>query len=219
VAALTFDDGPDPVITPALLDLLAAHRARASFFLLGERVETHRELVDRIRREGHEVCSHTWSHRSLKFESPPGGVRALVWCWRQVRRGCGATRPAARFVRPPYGHETVAARFVAALLGARMIGWSLTAGDFQGDEGEEIAIRIVSRLQPGSIVLLHDWLAGAEEPEFLDRDPTLQAVARVLQRSDYRFVTISQLLDTGLPRLRFVPSRPKNQLATLSMRA
>jgi peptidoglycan/xylan/chitin deacetylase (PgdA/CDA1 family) len=155
----------------------------------------------------------------LKYEAPPGRLRALQWCWLQVQRGRHATHPVARFVRPPYGHETIAARCVTAAFGARMVGWSLTAGDYRGATGSEIANQIVSRLRPGSIVLLHDWLAGAEDLQFLDRTPTLEAVEQLLQLSDYRFVTITELLELGQPRLRFVPQRTTNELAALHMQS
>jgi peptidoglycan/xylan/chitin deacetylase (PgdA/CDA1 family) len=217
VVALTFDDGPDPEVTPGLLDVLAAHGARASFFLLGERVGAHKDLVDRIRRDGHEVGTHTWSHRSLVLEAPSGRIRTLIWYWRQLQRGREATQPAARIIRPPYGHETVGVRCVALALRLRTIGWSVGADDYQGDDGSVIATRVRSQMQAGSIVLFHDWLAGAAELTYLDRRPTLEAVERVLETPGFRFVTVSELLDAGTPRLRFFPPRPSTDLASLKM--
>ena len=110
--ALTFDDGPDPEQTPRVLDLLAAHGAKATFFLIGERAARAGALVRRIAAAGHDLGNHTWSHRSLWLSGP-------AETGRQVRQGHDAIAQVAgaapRFFRPPWGMTNLA--LFAALRG------------------------------------------------------------------------------------------------------
>jgi peptidoglycan/xylan/chitin deacetylase (PgdA/CDA1 family) len=198
VAALTFDDGPDPQSTPQLLDLLARHGARATFFLLGRRAERHPDLVARIAAEGHAVGNHSWDHPSLPRLSGPEIAIQL----RRTAAALGDPRP--RLMRPPYGDQSLASHLVARRQGYAVIAWSVVGADWLDDDGPTIAARILAGLRPGGIVLLHDSLASYAAESHRDRKPMLDAVAAVLAaRPDWRFITVPDLRTRGRPRRRY----------------
>ena len=195
VVALTFDDGPDPLTTPRLLDILAGHGASATFFLIGEPASRYPDLVARIAAEGHVVANHTWDHPDLTDAS-------VAVCRDQIERCAAALGPTgARFFRPPYGRLPRSLRRTVAALGYTAIKWDVSSEDWQGHDAAAIAHSIESQMTTGSIVLCHDGLYGSAPPGSADRTPTLRAVDQVLERGSklYRFVTISELLGLGLP--------------------
>jgi peptidoglycan/xylan/chitin deacetylase (PgdA/CDA1 family) len=153
--ALSFDDGPDPEVTPAVLDALANHGARATFFAIGRALEAHPQLARRVVAEDHELGNHSWRHsRWQGFSSPRKQVA-------EVERG---ERAIANFVsngapplyRAPFGVKTPP--FVVAANAKRltMVAWSLHGRDTGRANADEIAARVLRKIRPGDIVLLHD---------------------------------------------------------------
>lgn len=195
VAALTFDDGPDPRFTPRLLEILGRHGARASFFMIGRAAEAHPELVVRAARAGHTVANHTYDHRSLPALS--GGERR-----GEIRR-CSRVLGdhGSRFFRPPKGHQTPGSRLDVLLCGHSVVCWSLAADDWRQRSSERMASRLIREMAPGEIVLLHDGLWDPAEPGLADRSATLEAVEMVLGRlgDEYRFVSLEELLELAPP--------------------
>ncbi len=192
--ALTFDDGPDARVTPAILDLLAAHHAKASFFVVGERALATPAVVARIRAEGHTLGSHTFAH------SP------FFHAWRahrqeiEIIRGmdavahCSGERPT--YFRPPQGIRTPPLRSALAKVGVRCVTWSIRGGDAMGASARQIVRRVVPALAPGAIVALHD---GAGYGGSKDRQPTLEALGVILRevaKKGLRAVTLDTLLST-----------------------
>lgn len=195
--ALTFDDGPDPESTPALLDLLARYGARATFFLIGKRAAKHPELVARILAEGHAIGNHSWDHPALSRLSFAG-------VGDQLRRAAAAIDRPLALMRPPYGDQSLASHLAARRLGYAVITWSLVGADWAQDDGGVIAGRILEGLHPGAIVLLHDTLASFESEACRDRGPMLAAVGAVLAtRPDWAFLTVPELMKLGPPRRRY----------------
>ena len=190
--ALTFDDGPNPAYTPQLLDILARHQARATFFMVGETAAKHKDLVADVAARGHAIGNHSWDHPS--FPSLTGSQRR-----RQLRRCSAALAPhGQRLFRPPFGHQDLASRLDALWLGYEVIAWTALAGDWRDRGPDEILQKLAGRIEPGTIVLLHDALFSSLEPAYLDRTPTLQAVDRLLDEyADYQFVTVPELLASG----------------------
>jgi peptidoglycan/xylan/chitin deacetylase (PgdA/CDA1 family) len=203
VAALTFDDGPDPAYTPRLLDILARHGAKATFFMLGERASRHPELVARVAREGHEIGNHSWDHPSLASLSREEFDR-------QIDLARIALRPhGARLMRPPHGYQTLKSFLSARRHGYEVVCWNIDCTDWQIDDGPALARSLDERLASGAIILLHDSLAVFSEKRFIDRRPTLDAVDRLLgARPDFRFLTVSELMQAGAPVRRFWRSLP-----------
>jgi peptidoglycan/xylan/chitin deacetylase (PgdA/CDA1 family) len=196
-AALTFDDGPDPESTPALLEILARHGARGTFFLVGKRAARHPGLVARLRAEGHAVGNHSWDHPSL----PRLGAGAVAG---QLRRAAAAIGRPLALMRPPYGDQSLKSHLAARASGYTVVTWGVVGADWAGDDGAAIAGRILGGLHPGAIVLLHDTLADFESEACRDRGPMLEAVETVLAaRPDWRFLTVPELMALGPPRRRY----------------
>jgi peptidoglycan/xylan/chitin deacetylase (PgdA/CDA1 family) len=176
--ALTFDDGPDALFTPQVLDVLAEHGVRATFFLVGRRAESHPELVRRMAAEGHAIGSHTWSHPL------PWTVGALETL-REQRAGRRAVEAAAgrtiRLFRPPKGYLTgrIALAALAARLDVRL--WTLDPEDWQpGVVPDEILGRL-QEVAAGDVILLHDAIEGPLAPEAEDRWATVEALPGVIE--------------------------------------
>lgn len=155
--ALTFDDGPDPDTTPELLDLLAAHGAKATFFCVGYRAAQHPELVRRILAEGHAVGSHSQTHRV--GDLPTAEVLAdYLTGQRALETAVGG--PVTLF-RPPHGTLTPAAAWRLRRSGLRTWLWTVDPTDYQpGTRTAEVA-DAVGNCVPGDVVLLHDALEEA----------------------------------------------------------
>jgi peptidoglycan/xylan/chitin deacetylase (PgdA/CDA1 family) len=152
--ALTFDDGPHPEATPALLDLLGETGARATFFLIGEQVERWPDIALRIAREGHGIALHGYRHRNL-LRLPP---RTLA---DDVQRGAHvieqATGIAPALYRPPYGIFTAAGLRLARQIGCEPWLWTRDGRDWRAKAtAESIARRVTRRLRGGDVLLLHD---------------------------------------------------------------
>jgi peptidoglycan/xylan/chitin deacetylase (PgdA/CDA1 family) len=152
--ALTYDDGPDPVSTPAFLALLAAYDVRATFFLLGEHAVRHPALVREIADAGHELAVHGWTHRATPT-LPPGVLAA------QVRRAAVAIEEVGgtpvHLYRPPYGVLSTETLVAGRTAGLRTVLWSAWGRDWERTATPERVVRTVTRtLRPGGTVLLHD---------------------------------------------------------------
>ncbi len=186
---LTFDDGPSSQNTRQVLDLLAAHEARATFFVVGSRISGKEELLLRMVDERHEIGNHTYSH-VLTTRLNGAELREEVVRGADAIESASSHRPA--LARPPFGKDRRRFAAAAAESGARTILWSSDSGDAWDDQVEPEAVfsRVVAAAGPGAIVLLHD---GGETR----RTATLLAVERILtslRRRGSEFVTVSELL-------------------------
>lgn len=185
--ALTFDDGPDPTWTPAVLDVLRRHGARATFFVVGSRVNRHPDLVRRILAEGHEIGAHTFSHADLT--AAPGWRRDLETGLTD-HAIVGATGRHAALFRPPYSSRPadLTAADVAVLRDVDRIAVlaDLDPADWRRPGADAIVATATPRGNRGAVVLLHD--GGG------DRSQTVAALDRLvpsLTARGYRFTTIS----------------------------
>jgi peptidoglycan-N-acetylglucosamine deacetylase len=152
--ALTFDDGPDPATTPAVLDLLAEHGAHATFFVIGEKALAHPDLLRRMRERGHEVATHGFRHDWRALLTPD---RALSQVQRGLDSVLGALGTPPRYFRPPYGVATPALAVALARCPLTVVGWSVRThdGSGQGDAAER-ARWTVATAEPGDVILMHD---------------------------------------------------------------
>ena len=192
--SLTFDDGPHPEHTPPLLDILAARSARATFFAVGRSAEEHPELVDRMRREGHEMANHSWSHRSFPFLTS-AEARPEVLRWRDAFHD-GEERPLFRF---PWGHQGPREALAVRRSGHTIVGWDVDPGDYLPERtASDLFGALLADVRPGSIVLLHDALQTDWDRS---RAATLGAVDRFLgpEGPGYQCVPVSELFEVGRP--------------------
>lgn len=165
---LTIDDGPHEKDTPAILDLLAAYQARATFFVTGKNVRAHPGLCRRILAEGHQIGNHTYSHAlAWWWTLPPFAVR------REIRRGheaiFQATNYRPRHFRPPVGMTPGAVHGEIARHGQRLVGWSLDSGDGRGLPPDAVERRLARGLFPGAILLMHEGGGYGNRIETLTR--------------------------------------------------
>jgi peptidoglycan-N-acetylglucosamine deacetylase len=168
--AITFDDGPDPRYTAAILDILRDHQAPATFFCVGMNAAAHPDLVARAADEGHELANHTWSHAFL-----PDLTRAEVL--RQIdETNAAIARVTGRqptLMRPPYGARTPAALEWLAEHGMTMVTWDVDGGDWARPGPDAIARATVEVAEAGSVVLMHD--AGGDRSQTVAALPALLA--------------------------------------------
>ncbi len=194
--ALTFDDGPQQKLTPKLLDLLAAHHIKATFFVIGQNVVEHPQIVARAMREGHEIGNHSWSHPNLGKMSDEGVRRQLQETDEAIVRATGV-HPV--LMRPPYGSLTPRQRrWVHAEFGYDIVLWDVDPLDWKRPGPSVICNRIVAETRPGSIVLSHDIQAG-----------TIAAMPQVLsdlEAKGFKFVTVSELISMAKPEKPKQPS-------------
>ena len=191
--ALTFDDGPDPRWTPALLDLLEARQQRATFFVIGERAEAHPELLQDMARRGHEIANHTWSHSYLTPFMSPGALTAELLRTNAVVESATGQRP--RWFRPPVGLMSPRVVLGAERANIEIVHWTETARDGTARTSVDMAIaRLEPALDPGAILVLHDARINANEIPI-----ATQTVSRLLDRMDalgLRSVTLSELFSS-----------------------
>ena len=163
VAALTFDDGPHPVSTPQVLDILEKFEARGTFFMIGQRAKQYPRIVRMVARAGHAVGNHSWHHANLT------DIKSR---WRRLKQLLACARATApyhkRIFRPPYGAHNGSILLDAVLLRYKVILWSASAQDWTAQGSEEIAQKMISRIVPGGIFLLHDAISS-EKKEGVER--------------------------------------------------
>ncbi len=150
--ALTIDDGPHPLITPLVLDVLRRERVKATFFVVGEKAEEFPGLIREIAREGHELGNHTYSHRRFSTLSPAEVYAEIRGCARIVATLTGTVMT---YMRPPGGDYTVASLEVAERLGLVTTLWTHNTGDWKKPEVGAIAHNATSQLGSGDIILMH----------------------------------------------------------------
>jgi len=189
--ALTFDDGPHPLHTMRVLELLEAAGAKATFFVIGAKVDAHPEVVAEIVRRGHEVGLHSYTHDRLLFMRHESKIVAdLVRTQDAVERAAGV-RP--KLFRPPVGFSSPRTRVAVRQLGLTVTGWSARAFDGAGRPSVAVIVaRIAPSLEDGAVVLLHD------APERGDVAPTsIEAIPELLAHLKQRglsAVTVSALI-------------------------
>jgi peptidoglycan/xylan/chitin deacetylase (PgdA/CDA1 family) len=209
--AITFDDGPNPAVTPKLLDLLDRHKAKATFFLIGRYVRECPELVQETVARGHLVGNHTETHQNL-FRLSRREIRIeLRLCHDAIKSALGAP---PQWFRPPYGMRNPFVIPLARELGYRTVMWTLIPGDWQ----EKPAEWLIPRMQPiaehaqrslgnrassasgsGDVLCLHD---GGHRDLNADRSRTLAALEHWLPRwrdLGLEFVTIGEAVSAPAP--------------------
>lgn len=188
--ALTFDDGPSPS-TPALLDLLDAHRARATFFQCGANIRRHPAITREVAARGHELGNHTDTHPNLFWMSNAARRPEIARAQEAFTGAAGL--PAPRWFRPPYGYHGPGLTSLLRSFDLRSVLWTTIARDWI-DPADRIAARLLRGARPGAIFCLHDGRAISPEP---DISATLAALAQALPRlrdQGFDFVTLSELL-------------------------
>ncbi|MFC4639319.1 polysaccharide deacetylase family protein [Deinococcus hohokamensis] len=184
--ALTFDDGPDPQTTPAVLDALRAAGAQATFFVLASAAEAQPALIRRLLAEGHEVAVHAARHRHAWRRTPWSAYRDPG---EAARRIAAVTGQRPRFHRPPHGAYSLATVLGQRAAGLTGVQWSVEGRDWHPTSSpEQVTDRVLARVTPGAVVVLHDAGPGARNTV-----AALPALLAELSARGYRSVSLSQL--------------------------
>ena len=192
--ALTFDDGPDPDRTPAVLEALRKHNVRATFFVVGYRAEKYPELLQQIAAQGHEIANHSYSHNYASFKSNKTDVfqEEIDKTDSLIQK---LTSQTSILFRPPGGYlsDNLVEFTKQKGLTIAYWTWQQDSKDWKvGNSGTSIANHIIKNIGPGQIILLHDGANNGLQ--------TAQAVDILLTRlisEGYRFVTMSELIKLG----------------------
>lgn len=185
VVTLTFDDGPDELMTPKVLDVLKRYDIKAVFFLIGEKVDKNPDIVRRIVEEGHIVANHTYSHSGSFPLSGKGKVmQELQKCGESIKNAIGRY---PLLFRPPFGvTNPIIGRAVNAQ-GLKTIGWSIRSLDtVDGKTRAEILRKVEAKLHPGAIILLHDRCAKSDE--------LLESIIESALNRNYSFIPLDKML-------------------------
>jgi len=188
--ALTIDDGPDPAVTPAVLDLLARHGVRATFFCIGERVAQHPDLVRRMAREGHEIGNHSEHHRYVFSLFGPAAIRREISAAQaSIRAACQVV---PRYFRAPAGLRNPFLQPCLEELDLQLASWTRRGYDTVNADPEVVLGRLTRNLGAGDILLLHDGRAARAA----DGTPVIIAVLAkllpLLAGQNLRCVTLSE---------------------------
>ena len=193
--ALTFDDGPDPEVTPQVLDLLDRHRARASFFCVAERACRHAELTRELARRGHGVENHTYAHPHAFGMYSPGGLRREILRAQDALTGLAGRAP--RFFRAPVGIRSPFLAFTLSGLGLSYVSWTRRGLDTVSRSPDAVLRRLGRGLAAGDVLVLHDG-ASARTPA--GRPVVLEVLPRLLgavAAAGLTAVTLTQACDAA----------------------
>ena len=187
VIALTFDDGPHPRYTDAILDILKEYGIRATFFVVGENAALYSEELKRIAVEGHEIGNHTYTHADLKRIDRASLMRELSDTENIIYELVGER---TSVFRPPEGrcNETVVA--CANQCGYATVLWTVDPRDWASPPAVQVATEIIKNVKCGSVILCHDYNSNKSSPT----PEALRAVIPRLIEKGYSFVTVSELL-------------------------
>ena len=190
--ALTFDDGPDPEITPRVLDALGAYAARATFFMIGKHLEQATRVAERALAEGHEIGNHSWAHSYVQnFYS---AARLLADIDRADALIRSLTNTAATpLYRAPVGLKSPDLARAAHARALTVVAWSVHSRDTIDSNPKRVAERVLAKVRPGDIVLMHDGHQHAGTHRRSGAD-ALPLILEGLRARSLQPVTVSELL-------------------------
>jgi peptidoglycan/xylan/chitin deacetylase (PgdA/CDA1 family) len=193
--ALTYDDGPNDPHTLGLLEILAKHSVKATFFLIGRYVKQRPEIVRELVEAGHVVGNHTFSHPNLIFASASQTRMQLRDCEQALTDAVGEH---SRLFRPPFGGRRPSTLRVARALGLKPVMWNVTGGDWKGKPAEYIERRVRQQVRGGDVILLHD---GGHLTFGADRSQSVIATDRLVARyksEGYEFATVPEMMQQAV---------------------
>ena len=187
--AITFDDGPHKDFTPQILDILKKHNAKATFYVLGNRLTYYPDIVKRAYDEGHEIGNHTWSHPNLTSLSKDALVEEVISTSNEIAKITGKT---PKTIRPPYGAYNEALKEFVSM---PLVLWSVDTLDWKHKNKERIKQITQAKVKNGSIILMHDIHQASAD--------ALEDIIINLTKQGYRFVTVSELLQLTDPAVAY----------------
>jgi peptidoglycan-N-acetylglucosamine deacetylase len=192
---LTYDDGPNDPHTLRLLEVLARHNVKATFFVIGRYLKQRPDIARELVRAGHIVGNHTFSHPNLIFASARQTAMQLRDCEQALTDAVGEH---SRLFRPPFGGRRPATLKIARALGLEPVMWNVTGWDWKGKPSEYLERKVIQQIRGGDVVLLHD---GSHAAFGADRSQTVVATERLITRyksEGYEFVTIPEMMERSI---------------------
>lgn len=180
MVALTFDDGPTPRYTTAILDCLKEHQASATFFVLGSRADDYPEILQRMVLEGNEIGNHTFSHKQLTTLSKERIEEEISATQESIHN---VTNQYPKIIRPPYGSKNNAV--IQCSQGKKLVTWTIDTQDWRYRDAQKIVNEVVKQVKDGDIILMHDLYATTAEAAII--------LIPQLQEMGYQLVTVSEL--------------------------
>lgn len=188
--ALTYDDGPNDPHTLKLLDVLAKHNVRATFFMIGRHVQQRPDIARAVAEAGHVIGNHTFTHPLLIFCSAAETRTQLLDCRKALEDAAGEH---SNLFRPPFGGRRPATLRAARELGLQTVMWNVTGYDWNAPPAATIENKVARQMRGGDIVLLHD---GGHKAMDADRSQTVIATENLIRRyrdQGYDFVTVDEM--------------------------
>jgi peptidoglycan/xylan/chitin deacetylase (PgdA/CDA1 family) len=184
----TFDDGPNDPCTGRLLEVLARHSVRATFFMIGRYVAAHPGIARMVADAGHEIGNHTFSHPNLIFSSPAGIRREITECRAALEDAGIAPAP---YFRPPYGARRPDVLSAVAAAGLKTVMWRVSSFDWKLRSSTVIVSKIHPKLRGGEVILMHD---GSHTAFGTDRSATIGAVDELISRFGVNGITVGEMI-------------------------
>lgn len=188
--ALTFDDAPDLLYTPQILDLLKQYNVKATFFVIGKTAENYPQILKRIVQEGHLVGNHSYNHGNTAKLSSSEFAQEIELAEEVIFKLTGFR---TALFRSPYGVLNDKTIKVLADKGYKVVAWSVDSLDWKGLTAEQVVANVFSHVTKGSIILQHS--AGGPGEDLSGTVKALPQIIDELRRQGYRFVTVDQLLN------------------------
>ena len=188
--ALTYDNGPNDPHTLKLLDVLAKHNVRATFFMIGRYVQQRPDIARAAAQAGHVIGNHTFTHPLLIFKSEASTRSQLVDCRQALQDAVGEH---SKLFRPPFGGRRPATLRVARSLSLETIMWNVTGYDWNAPPAAVIEKKVARQMRGGDVILLHD---GGDKAMGADRSQTVIATENLIRRckdEGYAFVTVEEM--------------------------
>lgn len=188
VVALTIDDGPHPVFTPKLLDIFDRYHVKATFFMIGKRMDAYPNIVRDVIGRGHAIGNHTYTHpRNIELDTEAQVIRELESCEQAIERLTGHR---AHLFRPPRGLIDGTVFTIASEEGYTTVLWSICADHHDAPTPALMAKRVIDNIKSGGIILLHDGETGIRWKDV----SAARFIIEGLRKRGYRFVTVPELL-------------------------
>lgn len=189
-AALTFDDAPDATFTPQVLDVLKREGVKATFFVVGNRVEKHPDIVKRMIDEGHIVGNHSYSHANFPKLTDTEFRDQIIKTDKLISQFTGYT---PSIVRPPYGNVSEGQIQWLASQHKKIVNWNVDSLDWKGLSAEQVTTNVLTHVSPGAIILQH--AAGGTGEDLSGTVAALSGIINKLKNNGVKLVTIPELLD------------------------
>lgn len=194
IISLTFDDGPDPKVTPIILDILKKHQIKATFFVVGKNVEAYPDVLKRIYKEGHQIGNHSYKHNYQMFNLPSNILKEVNYTSELIFKVIGKY---PIFYRPPFGLRTFWGARVLAKNGFKIITWDNMTNDYWNINSKLLSRRITSKAKDGGVIVLHD---GSEGLAIKNRtnliENGLDEIIKYLKAKNFQLIRLDKMFNT-----------------------